>query len=663
MESWETGPTAYAGPASPARLGRTELDALATAAGPAPLWLDVLDATIRTCTEHGRPDLAGRLWQRRTQLLDPSLRVLVVGAARQGKSELINALVNAPVCGAGDDRGTIVPTVVRHAAQPTARLIRRAAADAGWPADAGPDDRLVLAPDRLADALAESLAGHPAGSIERMHADVGLPRSLLAAGLQLIDTPPLTGLAAGEKAAGRAGGTAGATAGATAALTQVRDLVTAGQADVLLYACEAGRDLTGDEIAVLAELAALLPGLAVAFTKIDYAPDWRADIEANRMRLVQAGVRATVLPTSAALRMHATRTGDGTLNDESGFPRLIAHLQALLAAKPDRLSRAAVGVLGRTVTEELAVPLRASLARQRAERGSSDATARLHEAQRRMDQLRRCTTRWQSRLADEVGDLMSDIEHDLRERTRAVIARADETFAEADPLRVWDDFEPWLREALLETGRTSLDWLSERAAWLARVVAAEFPPELGDVLPSWVPSVPGDLPQRVTGMDSPPVDRFTLTQKVFTGLRGSYGGVLMVGLVTSLTGMSLINPISLSGGALFGGKSIREEGRSLLKRRQATARAAVQRHVDEIFIGMAKDAKDSVRRVQRALRDHYTAVTEDLQDAIVESLRTAKAAADEDAAARETRARRVEQELLRLAGLQRQSLALLQAPA
>ena len=647
MESWETGPTAYAGPASPVRPGRTELGALATTPGPAPLWLDVLDATIRSCSEHGRPDLAARLWQRRTQLLDPSLRVLVVGAARQGKSQLINALINAPVCVTGDDRGTAVPIVVRHAAQPTAELIRRAAADAGWPADAGPQDRLALAPDRLGDALTETLAGQPAGSIERMHADVGLPRSLLAAGLQLIDTPPLPGLPAGG----------------TAALDRARELVTAGRADVLLFACEAGRELTGAEIALLAELALLLPGLVVAVTKTDYAPDWRRDLEANRMRLVQAGVRATMLPTSAALRVHATRTGDGALNGESGFPQLIAHLQALLAAKPGRLSPAAVGLLGRTVTDELAAPLRESLSRQRAETGSSDAATRLHEAQRRMDELRKCTTRWQSRLADEVGDLMSDIEHDLRERTRAVIARSDEVFTESDPLRVWDDFEPWLREALVETGRTSLDWLGERAAWLARAVAAEFPPELGQVLPSWVPAVPGDLPNRVTGLDSPPVDRFTLSQKVFTGLRGWYGGVLMFGLATSLTGMSLINPISLSGGALFGGKSIREEGRSLLKRRQATARAAVQRHVDEIFIGMAKDAKDSVRRIQRALRDHFTAVTEDLQDAIVESLRTAKAAADQDAVARETRARRVEQELIRLAGLQKQSLALLQAPA
>jgi hypothetical protein len=625
MMSWETGPTAYAGPVSPVRPGRTELTP-----GPAPLWLDVLDATIRTCTEHGRPELAGRLWQRRAQLLDPSLRVLVAGGARQGKSQLINALINAPVCVTGDDRGTAVPTVIRHAGQPTAQLIR------------GDADRIALAADRPAESLVEKLGGLPSPGRE-LHAEVGLPRELLAAGLQLVDTPPLP------------------TSGAEA-IDRLRELADTGRADVLLFACEAGRELSDAELALLADLATRLPGLVVSFTKTDYTPDWRRGVETNRMRLVQAGVAATVVPTSSALRVHATRTGDGALNGESGFPQLIAVLQALIAAKPERLSRAAVGLLGRTVAEELAAPLRESLTAQRAETGRSAAMTRLHEAQRRMDELRKCTTRWQSRLADEVGDLMSDIEHDLRERTRAVIARSDEIFAESDPARVWDEFEPWLREALQETARTSLGWLGDRAAWLARSVAAEFPPELGQVLPSWVPAV-GDLPSRVTDLTTPPVEKFTLSQKVFTGLRGSYGGVLMFGLATSLTGMSLINPISLSGGALFGGKSIREEGRSLLKRRQAAARAAVQRHVDEIFIGMAKDAKDSVRRIQRALRDHYTAVTEDLQDSIVDSLRTAKAAADQEATARETRARRVEQELIRLAGLQKQSLALLRSPA
>jgi hypothetical protein len=628
-------------------MGRTELDALAVASGPVSLWLDVLDATIRTCQEHGRADLVAWLWQRRAQLLHPHLRVLVVGAAKQGKSQLINALINAPVCVVGDDRGTTVPTVVRHMAAPTAHLIVRASADAAWMPDAGPQDRIPLALERLADALTETVAGQPAGTVERLHADVGVPRSLLAAGLQLIDTPPLPGLPSA----------------APAAVGRLRELATDSRADLVMFASESGRELSDAQVEVLADLARLYPNLVVAYTKTDYAAHWRRDLEASRMRLIQAGVPATMLPLSATLRARAAQTGDTALNGESGFPALISLLEHAVEAKPDRLARATVGVLGRTVTERLAVPLREYLDAHRAETETSMAVKRLHETQRRMDELRRCSSRWQSRLSDEVADMMSDVEHDLRERTRAVIAKADEVFTASDPLKVWNEFEPWLRDALVEVAETSMGWLGERSAWLARAVAAEFPAELGDVLPPWVPGVQDGLPDRVVGLDSPEVERFTMTQKLFTGLRGSYGGVLMFGLATSLAGMSLINPISLSGGALFGGKSIREEGRSLLRRRQAAARAAVRQHVDEIFVGLAKDAKDSVRRVQRALRDHFSAVTEDLQEAIIESLRTAKADAEREVSVREGQARRTEQELIRLAGLQKQALALLRAPA
>jgi hypothetical protein len=647
MESWEAGPTAYAGPTSPVRPGRTELGALAATDGPASLWLDVLDAMIRTCRGHGRADLVAWLWQRRAQLLHPHLRVLVVGAAKQGKSQLINALINAPVCVVGDDRGTTVPTVVRHTDAPTANLILRDAADAAWTSDAGPQDRIPLALERLTDALTETLAAQPAGTVERLHADVGVPRSLLADGLLLIDTPPLPGLPAA----------------ATAAVGRVRELATDSRADLVLFVCESSRELSAAEVDVLGDLARLFPRLVVAYTKTDHATRWRHDLELSRMRLVQAGVPATMVPLSATLRSRAAQSGDPALNGESGFPALIGLLQSAVATKLDRLAPATVGVLGRVVTERLAVPLRDNLDTHRAETAASDAVTRLHETQRRMDELRRCATRWQSRLADEVADLMSDIEHDLRERTRAVIASADEFFTEADPLRAWDEFEPWLRDAMLEAAQTSLGWLSERADWLARAVAAEFPPDLGDVLPSWAPAVQKELPDRVTGLDAPPVERFTVTQKLFTGLRGSYGGVLMVGLATSLAGMSLINPISLGGGALFGGKSIREEGRSQLRRRQVTARAAVRQHVDETFVALTKDAKDSVRRIQRALRDHFTAITEDLQEAIIESLRSAKADAEREVSVREGQVRRIEQELIRLAGLQQQALALLQAPA
>ncbi|MFN3924651.1 MAG: helix-turn-helix domain-containing protein, partial [Pseudarthrobacter sp.] len=81
---------------------------------------------------------------------------------------------------------------------------------------------------------------------------------------------------------------------------------------------------------------------------------------------------------------------------------------------------------------------------------------------------------------------------------------------------------------------------------------------------------------------------------------------------------------SIGAGALFGGKSIRDEGRQLLRRRQATVKAAVQRHVDDFFVRVSKDSRDAARRAQRVLRDHFAALTEELQTGIIESLRTAK---------------------------------------
>jgi hypothetical protein len=639
MKSWEVGPTAYAGPASPVRQSRTELGTL-KAVQTTPLWLDVIDATIRTCAAHGRADLAEWLTHRRAQLLHPEVRVLVVGAARQGKSQLINALINAPVCAVGD-AGTTVPAVIRHATTPSAQLIRRASPSADWTAAVGPQDRIPLALEGIGEAVTQTAAQLPGGGPERLHADVGVPRALLAAGLVLIDTPPLPGLPdAGE-----------------AAVPEVRALATYGCADLVLFACEAGRDLSDAELDVLTDLARHFPNILVVITKTDFSPHWRTHLAQSQARLTQAGVPATVVAVSATLRTRAAQSGDTTLNSESGFPGLIAYLQQVVAAKPDRLARATVGVLGRIAIERLAAPLRDEVLAQRGGE-ASDTMSRLHDTQRKLDELRRCATRWQNTLSDGVGDLMSDIEHDLRERTRAVLTAADETFATADPLRVWDEFEPLLRQSLQEAAETSLGWLAERTEWLTRQVADQFPPDAGDVLPPWVPAIPQDLPDRVTGLSAPPVERFTASQKLFTGLRGSYGGVLMFGLATGLAGMSLINPISIGGGALFGSKSIREESKSLLKRRQAAARTAVQRHVDEAFVGLNKDARDTVRRVQRALRDHFSAVTEDLQESIVDSLRTAKAAADRDAAAREMQTRRIEQELIRLAELNGQIQAL-----
>ncbi|MEU4623321.1 GTP-binding protein [Actinoplanes sp. NPDC023801] len=639
MTNWEAGTTAQTGPASLIPRPRPAPDPLRGAAvGTDPWWMDTMDAVIRTCHAHGRPDLAERLARRRARLLHPQLRVLVAGTAQQGRSRLVNALINAPVCGLLPDTDAVVPTVVHHADTPTAHLIRRESAAADWTAAVGLQARIPLVPDRLAASLAEATAALPGDA--PVHVDIGVPRSLLAGGLVLIDAPALSP-AAGDDAVAAA-----------------RDLADRAGADLVLYACEAGRQLSDAELTVLAGLGQIFPGLVVVLTKADYAADWRRDVAENRIRLNRAGIPAAVAAVSSSLRLHAVRTGDETLNRESGFTDLLVHLRQMAGAKPDRLARATAGALGRLALQELAAPLRAELENQDAA-GSSDAAANLQATHRRLDDLRKCTVRWQNRLSDEVADLMSDIEHDLRERVKALLAEADEFFATNDPAKTWDEFESWLRDALRDLAQTSMTGLAERTEWMAHRTAGMFPPEAGNVLPPTALAITdGNSLSGVSTLDAPPVATFTPGQKLFIGLRGSYGGVVMFGLATSLAGMSLINPISIGGGALFGGKSVRDESKTLLKRRQTEARNAVRQHVDDIFTKLNKDARDSVRQAQRALRDHFTAVTEDLQEDAMESLRNAKAAADRDAAAREARNRRVREELTRLAELHAQAQAL-----
>ncbi len=83
-----------------------------------PQLIELVDQGIALAGTGDRADLRRRLEQTKDRLLDPSIRVIVVGEFKQGKSKLINALVNAPVCPVDDDIATAVPTSgpVRRAA-------------------------------------------------------------------------------------------------------------------------------------------------------------------------------------------------------------------------------------------------------------------------------------------------------------------------------------------------------------------------------------------------------------------------------------------------------------------------------------------------------------------------------------------------------------------
>jgi hypothetical protein len=578
-----------------------------------PMWVDVLDSATQACLVHGRTDLAAGLRARRTQLLDPALWVVVLGESGQGKSQLINALINAPVCPVGDAGTTGTPTVVRHAEQPTALLVHRTA--------------------RTSLTVAEA-AAHIRGR-DALRAEIGVPRALLAGGLTLVDTPATVTTTDGGWRTALGGG-----------------LGAHPPADTVVLASAATAELTVAELDLLRDAAATVPNVVVALTKTDLAADWRAVADRNRQRLASAGLTAVVIPVSSVLRLHAARSGDAALNAESGFPELIGRLNRDLAGKGLELARTAAAQASRSALEQVATPLRARLTSVSA---PSQAMARLTEAQSALDDVRRRHIRWQNTLNDDISDLVSNIEYDLRDRTRQLLRTVDETFNNADPMTAWDEYAAWLDGELKAAAEANFGWLIAQCEWISHRVAAHFGEYGPDALPTWRMHVPDDLDRLVPTIEQPGVEKFTLTQKALTGLRGSYGGILMVGLATSLAGMPLINPVSVGAGAILGGKTVHDESKTLLKRRQAAARTRTQRHVDDFFLLVSKEAKDTVRQAHRLLRDHFLALTDRLQDAIVHSVRTAKLAADADVAETERRQREIEISLRELAGLYRRA--------
>ena len=73
------------------------------------------------CNERG--DLVERLARAKDRITDPQIRVVVAGQLKQGKSQLLNSLLNMPVARVGDDESTVLATVVSYGEQASARLI------------------------------------------------------------------------------------------------------------------------------------------------------------------------------------------------------------------------------------------------------------------------------------------------------------------------------------------------------------------------------------------------------------------------------------------------------------------------------------------------------------------------------------------------------------
>jgi len=603
--------------------------------------VDLVDLALKATTAYNRPDLSKRLQQTRARLADPAVRVLVVGEFKQGKSQLVNALVNASVCPVDDDIATSLPTAVKYAETAGVTLVKEAESDNGEPL---PPQRTEVPIDQLAQYVSE--AGNPGNRRQLTYAEVGIPRRILQSGLVLVDTPGVGGLGSTHGAA---------TMGALP------------RADAVLLVSDAAQEYTKPELDFLNAARRLCPNVACVITKTDLYPQWRKIVELSTGHLMRNGIAPEVFPVSSTLRMHALRMPDETpeqqaqqqeLMEESGYVSLIGYIQRGVIGKADELDRRSVCQDVLAVCEQVSASMRSELSALEDPELAAQLIATLTEAKGMSDDLRNRSARWQQTLNDGVQDLNADIEYDLRDRLRAISREAEHTVDQTDPKDTWDQFATWVEQQVSEAATANFVWAIERARFLAGQVAEHFNGSGIESLPDLTFGQNDFSSGEVRALEKPEQEIVGIGGKLFTGARGGYGGLVMVGMATGLAGMSLLNPLSAAAGLAFGGKTVHDELKRNKQRRQADAKMAVRRHIDDVTFQVGKDTRDMLRQVQRTLRDHFSTLAEEMHTSLTEAVAAAQKAVRADETERGGRIKDLRAELDRVDMLARRAKAL-----
>ncbi|MCP4221967.1 MAG: Isoniazid-inducible protein iniA, partial [Actinomycetia bacterium] len=257
-----------------------------------------LEVGIKAATAYERPDLVERLETMLASVNRPDVQVVVVGEFKQGKSSLVNSLVNVNMCPVDDDIATAVHTILRYGPEQAAyALVKQASA---------PDGEVLRQPiqlNQIRDYATEIGNVDPAVSVKGV--EIELPRKLLEDGLTLIDTPGVGGLGSAHAAAG---------------------LGALSLADAGLFISDASQEFTRAEMDFLAQAIELCPDVVCVMTKIDLYPHWREVVEINKGHLARLGMSMPILPVSSVLRVEAINRKDKDLNQQSGFPQLVQYI-------------------------------------------------------------------------------------------------------------------------------------------------------------------------------------------------------------------------------------------------------------------------------------------------------------------------------------------------
>ena len=525
--------------------------------------LELIDHTSRIAETYDRGDLVERLAVARDRINDPQIRVVIAGQLKQGKSQLINSLLNVPVARVGDDESTVLATFVSHGEPPQARLVVATGPD-------GEVDRVEVPMNDLRNDLRRA---PQAGGREVLRVEVNVASPLLGGGLAFIDTPGV-------------GGHGQPHLSATLGLLP--------EADAMLVVSDTSQEFTEPELTFIRQALEICPVATIVATKIDLYPHWRQIVAANEAHLKRANISTPVTPVSSALRTHAIQLNDKELNEESNFPAIVKFLSdRVLTRETDRVRDQVVAEI-RSASEHLKLSVETELAAINDPDKRARLTADLEQQKQKATDALQNTALWQQVLNDGIADLTSDIDHDLRNRFRHITAHTEKVIDDCDPTHHWAEIGAELEQTIATAVGDNFVWAFQRAEALAEEVARTFTEagleaiDLPEVSARDMGAGFGEL-KSLARLESKPIGK---GHKVITGMRGSYGGVLMFGMLTSFAGLGMFNPLSLGAGLVLGRKAYREDMENRMARVRNEAKLNMRRFVDDVSFVVTKESRD-----------------------------------------------------------------------
>jgi replication fork clamp-binding protein CrfC len=578
--------------------------------------VELIDHTSTIAELNERGDLVQRLGAAKARITDPQIRVVIAGQLKQGKSQLLNSLLNMPVARVGDDESTVLTTVVSYGEQPSARLV------VARPDGAEPE----LVPISPAELKNDLRRAPQAGGREVLRVEVTAPSPLLKGGLAFIDTPGV-------------GGHGQPHLSATLGLLP--------DADAMLMVTDTSQEFTEPEMTFIRQAVEICPVTVIVATKTDLYPYWRQIVDANAAHLRRAGITTPMIPASAILRSHAIQLNDKELNEESNFPAIVKFLSEKVLSRENDLVRDQIVAEVHSAAEHLLLAVESGLSAindpDTRERLTADLERRKEEAQEALQQ----TALWQQVLNDGITDLTADVDHDLRQRFRAISQHFEEVIDSCDPTQHWAEIGAELENDIATAVGDNFVWAYQRAEALAAEVARTFTEAGLDAvqLPQLDARQMGASFGEFKSLAKLEAKPIKAGHKVVTGMRGSYGGVLMFGMLTSFAGLGMFNPLSLGAGLVLGRKAYKEDMENRMLRVRNEAKTNTRRFIDDVAFVVGKESRDRLKGIQRELRDHYRGIANQTTRSLNESLQATLAAAKLEENERNNRVRELERQL------------------